>query len=185
LLNRCRELALCIPAVQATNLLENYPNALSYAASASMRPCWALMVEFAHALTTPFDAAFVNIGPIRWIARDSSKPGRPAGERWVVHASAEHSEAILEHDQDTVAAQLLAAFMAVIAPFDESAPQPIYCSAHRWRYALGGREDSDPDAHYFDPINRLGLAGDWCSGGRVEGAFLSGSALAGSLLALR
>jgi photolyase PhrII len=184
-LHRCRELALCMPAVQAANLLGDYPDALAYANSAAMRPCWALMIEFVHALPTPFDAAFVNIGPIRWIARDSSKPGRPAGERWVVHASAEYSEAMLERSAEEVAKQLLQAFMEIIAAFDQSAREPIYRSAHRWRYALGGRADSNPDAHYFDPKTRLGMAGDWCSSGRVEGAFLSGSALAGSFLSLR
>jgi hypothetical protein len=36
----------------------------------------------------------------------------------------------------------------------------------------------------FDDDARLGVGGDWSAGGRVEGAFLSGVALAGRVLSL-
>jgi predicted NAD/FAD-dependent oxidoreductase len=44
--------------------------------------------------------------------------------------------------------------------------------AHRWRYALAG-EPLDMGAFWFPEI-RLAVAGDWCAGSRIEGAFLSG-----------
>jgi len=60
---------------------------------------------------------------------------------------------------------------------------PDYLAAHRWRYARVvtplGRE-----CLWLDELN-VGLAGDWCPGGDAEGAFLSGAALAGQLLASR
>jgi renalase len=34
----------------------------------------------------------------------------------------------------------------------------------------------------WDCVERLGACGDWCVGGRVEAAFLSGVALAGRVL---
>ena len=58
---------------------------------------------------------------------------------------------------------------------------PIHQVAHRWRFALGGRESSQT-THYYCPQLRLGIAGDWCVGGRVEGAFISGLELAKELL---
>jgi predicted NAD/FAD-dependent oxidoreductase len=65
-----------------------------------MRGCWALMLRFAAPVDLPFDAAFVNQGPLRWIARNSSKPGRSGEETWLLHARAEWSEAHLEEDAD-------------------------------------------------------------------------------------
>jgi hypothetical protein len=34
----------------------------------------------------------------------------------------------------------------------------------------------------FDPASGLGVCGDWCLGGKVEAAFLSGRALARQIL---
>jgi predicted NAD/FAD-dependent oxidoreductase len=55
-------------------------------------------------------------------------------------------------------------------------PAPDAWTAHRWRYAqpqpalsLGCTWDADIT---------LGLCGDWLNGGKVEGAWLSGRALA-------
>jgi predicted NAD/FAD-dependent oxidoreductase len=55
-----------------------------------------------------------------------------------------------------------------------------YATAHRWRFAQA-REPLDAGALWFRE-QRLALAGDWCHGSRVEGAFLSGAAAAGRLL---
>jgi len=54
--------------------------------------------------------------------------------------------------------------------------------AHRWRYALA-RKPLEKGAIWFED-QRLALAGDWCHGSRVEGAFLSGAAAAGRIMAL-
>jgi predicted NAD/FAD-dependent oxidoreductase len=55
--------------------------------------------------------------------------------------------------------------------------------AHRWRYAL----PTEPlaDRYLIDGDLSIGACGDWCAGPRVEGAFLSGAALAERLLALK
>jgi predicted NAD/FAD-dependent oxidoreductase len=52
--------------------------------------------------------------------------------------------------------------------------------AHRWRYALA-REALNQGAFWFGP-KRLAIAGDWCYGSKVEGAFLSGMAAAGRIM---
>jgi hypothetical protein len=63
-----------------------------------------------------------------------------------------------------------------------AAVQPSYVVAHRWRYALPTQPL--PDRCLFDGDSNMGACGDWCSGPRVEGAFLSGAALAEGLLAV-
>jgi predicted NAD/FAD-dependent oxidoreductase len=60
------------------------------------------------------------------------------------------------------------------------AVNPSHIDARRWRYALP--PEPLEDRCLFDPATGLGACGDWCSGQRVEGAFLSGAAAAGYVL---
>jgi predicted NAD/FAD-dependent oxidoreductase len=72
---------------------------------------------------------------------------------------------------------LLTAFAEAL---DRSLPDPVFTDAHRWRYAL---PDPPLDAPcLFDSGARLGAGGDWCGGPKIEGAFLSGGALAERVL---
>ncbi len=162
---------LAVPAPQVVPLLtEIAPAGAAVAASARMRGSWAVMLRYAAPVAMPWDGAFINTGPLRWVARDSSKPGRTGPETWLLHASAEWSEAHIEDSADSVTTALLAAFAALGGP----APQAV--TAHRWRYA-----DTKPAltlGYWWDDEIRLGLCGDWLSGGKVEGAWLSGMALA-------
>src|SRR5690606_39591605 len=102
---------LAVPAPQAVPLLQPASAELAaLAGGARMQACWALMLRFVAPLALDFDAAFVNHGPLRWIARDTSKPGREGSETWTLHASAEWSEAHVEDSPESVAAALIAAF---------------------------------------------------------------------------
>jgi predicted NAD/FAD-dependent oxidoreductase len=76
------------------------PDLVALAGRAVMRACWALMLRFGAPVDLPFDAAFVNQGPLRWIARNSSKPGRSGEEMWLLHARAEWSERIMLRPHD-------------------------------------------------------------------------------------
>ena len=139
-----------------------------------MRGAWALMLRFAAPLELPFDAAFVNAGPLRWIARDSSKPGRGAAETWLLHANAEWSEAHLEDDADRVRTTLQQAF-ADSAAVAGGLPEAQAWATHRWRYA-----DCATNLDHrclCDASSGIGLCGDWLNGGKVEGAWLSGREL--------
>jgi hypothetical protein len=166
---------LAVPAPQVVPLLQHAsPQLAALAASAVMRGCWALMLRFHARVELPFDAAFVNEGALRWIARDSSKPGRSGPETWLLHASAQWSEAHMELTGDAVAAELLHAFRAL------GGPAPLACTAHRWRYA-----DTEPvldQGCAWQSGDGLGLCGDWLNGGKVEGAWRSGRLLAGHVL---
>jgi predicted NAD/FAD-dependent oxidoreductase len=168
-------LVLAIPAPQAVALLREAALSLvGVASGAAMRGCWALMVQLAAPPALDFDAAFVNEGPLRWIARDSGKPGRAGTETWLLHASAEWSEPRLERPTAAIADELLRAFR------DLGGPAPLAWTAHRWRYA-----DTAPplDAGCaWDGDLAAGLCGDWLNGGRVEGAWRSGRLLAQRIL---
>ncbi len=173
---RFDRVVLAVPAPQAVPLVQPVAAGLAaVAAGARMRACWALMLRYAEPLALPFDAAFVNSGPLRWVARDSSKPGRHAPDTWLLHAGAAWSEARLEQAPEAVAEALLEAFAAF------GARTPDSWSAHRWRYA-----DTEPAidrGHVLDAPLGIGLCGDWLNGGKVEGAWLSGRALAEAILA--
>lgn len=164
---------LAVPSPQAVPLLQGpAPDLATLAAGARMRGSWALMLRYDAPVALPFDAAFVNQGPLRWVARDSSKPGRPAGpgETWLLHAEAEWSEAHIEDTPEQAAEAMLTAFEAL------GAPRPATWTAHRWRYA-----DTAPPLEkeaLWLPALGLGVCGDWLGSGKVEGAWRSGRALA-------
>ena len=123
---------LAVPAPQAAPLLAPVaPEMAALASAARMRGCWALMLQFDSTLALPFDAAFVNQGRLRWIARDNSKPGRQGPETWLLHATAEWSEARLEDNAKDVEAELVDAFRQACTPIDIPLAQDS--SAHRWR----------------------------------------------------
>ena len=179
-LGRFDAVVVSAPAPQTAELLAAAaPELSARAAEVEMTPCWAVMAAFDRPLDLGFDAAFVHGSPLRWAARNSSKPGRPRDEAWVLHASPDWSNRNLERPPEEVARELLAALGAAVGAPLES---PALLEAHRWLFAL---PEPLADSCLFDAGLRLAACGDWCAGPRVEGAFLSGSAAAGRLLALR
>lgn len=143
----------------------------------AMQPCWALMVMFDRPLLADWDAAFVNHGPLSWVSSQVSRPGRPAADAWVLHASTEWSQTHLEDSHEKVRELLLKAASELpgVQPF-----QVLDADAHRWRYALA-KDPSEHGALWFDS-KHLAVAGDWCQGSKVQGAFLSGVAAAGRVM---
>ncbi|MEM7587975.1 MAG: FAD-dependent oxidoreductase, partial [Acidobacteriota bacterium] len=143
----------------------------------TMQPSWAVMTTFDQPLELPFDGAFVNDAPLSWVARNSSKPGRPGDDSWVLHASPAWSMEHLELCADDAAGRLLEAFFEATG---REPVEPLHLRAHRWRYALA--EEALDVGCLWDGELRIGACGDWCAGSRVEGAFLSGMAVAGRIL---
>lgn len=175
---QARAMVLTAPPAQAADLLGAEHPLSQRLRQVPMEPTWALMVGF-DALPDPgFDAAFDNDGPLAWLAANSSKPGRSACA-WVAHADLAWSRAHLEDDRDLVAEQLLE---ALALRLDLGRLRPQFCTAHRWRYA----QSSAPldVGCLWQPDQRLALAGDWCAGNRVEGAWSSGRQAAEQLSAV-
>ena len=169
---------VCVPSPQAVALLQPIAPGLAHQAAMSvLHPTWATMLVLDKRPDFQFDGAFLNDDPVlSWISRDTSKPQRITNEAWVLHANRSWSVAHLEDDATSVTERMVGAFSSAIG----TAVTPIYRVSHRWRYAL-----PDPvtgDSALFDAALMLGAGGDWCGGPRVEGALLSGTALAGRVL---
>jgi predicted NAD/FAD-dependent oxidoreductase len=166
------------PPPQTAALLEEAaPDLAARAAGVEMSPCWAVMAVFPRPLDLGFDGAFVHNSPLSWVVRNGSKPGRPDGEAWVLHASPQWSRENLELDRTEAAPRLLDAFAEAAGGIEMP---PVHLDAHRWRFALPPEPLSEPCL--FDADLRLAACGDWCGGPRVEGAFLSGYAVAERVL---
>ena len=115
-------------------------------------------------------------GPLAWIARNASKPGRD-GRTLVVHAGPAWSRSNLEEAPGAVVAALAPHWRAATGI---TAP-PSFAAAHRWRFALV--EETAGTPFLWDGAARLGACGDWGLGPRVEAAFDSGEALADAVIA--
>lgn len=158
---------VAVPADQAADLLLASAQLSDTARGAPLAPCWAVMAEYDAPLDCGFDAAFIDSATLGWAMRDASKPGRAAGERWVLHATADWSRTHLEDAADSVATELTAAF----ARLAQQSQAPSRAVAHRWRYALSQGLKA---GCLWDAQRALGATGDWCADGRIEGAYLSG-----------
>ena len=146
-----------------------------------MAPCWAVLVHFPESPGVEWDASFSTVGPLGWLAKNSSKPERPAvnGESWVLHASPTWSRAHLELEPEAVVPILMDAFFATTGA---RKVEPGFTTAHRWRFAR--TEKALGEACLWDEEKRLAVCGDWCLGEKIEAAFLSGSAAAGRINAI-
>jgi predicted NAD/FAD-dependent oxidoreductase len=162
---------LAIPSKQAEVLVQPHSSGLyARCKDAVMAPSWALMVYATERLPLDFDAAFINQGIFSWIARSSSKPQRQSGEAWLAHATTEWSQGHENLTKDEAAPLLTAGFEAL------TGYRPNTFQTHLWRFARLGH--ASHHGHIFDQDLQLGLCGDWTSTEKVEGAWLSGQALA-------
>lgn len=166
---------VAVPAEQAAALLSLHD--LDLAREAAMirsTPSWTLMAGFDEALNLPDRIATGH--EITWAVRNSSKPGREDRESWVIQASADWSLQNLERDREEIAEDLLHLFAEATGT---DLPAPSFAKAHRWRFALPLGRRSGP---LWNDTLRMGTCGDWCMDGRIEGAWLSGVALADKIV---
>lgn len=166
---------IAIPAPQAVPLLSEVPLLQRAAEAVEMAPCFAGMFVFSEPPPMDFDGAFVGDGPFTWIARDASKPGRPDVETWVVHASPEWTRRHWSGDRTDVAQSFLEELTMRFGPL----PNTLFERAHRWGYALA---DGSTPGVLWDAKLGIGAVGDWCLGGRVEGALVSGIQIADKVI---
>lgn len=174
---------LCVPAAQAVPLLEAAPELQALARASEMVPCHAALVQLSAPLGLEHDGLKLDVGPVAWAARDSSKPGRPPGERWVLHARPAWSQAHLEDDPEAAAGELFTAFAEAMAPH-LTGPLPAVerLVGHRWRLARPRADRVPGPPARYDRALGLGIAGDWLEGARVEAAWRSGASLAMQVL---
>lgn len=167
-----------VPAEQAAVLLTPaHAEFGKLATSVISNMTWTVMLQTESRVDVDFDGGFVFDSPLGWICRDSSKPGRAAGERWVLHATADWSRAHENDPKEAIQEMLLDAFCSAVGHYLE----PTYIQAHRWLYALPDNPLSNQ--FLFDASIGLGVCGDWLSDSRIEAACLSGLRLAAALTA--
>jgi renalase len=189
---------LALPPAQAAVLLTPHHREWAQRASlALMQPCWTLMgVAQALVAPVPWQVSQPTRGPVAWLSCADAGPGHQA---WVAHARPAWSRAHLEQAPAWVQTQLQQA----VADWLGQAP-PWRCAVvHRWRYAMPhamphtlprtlpqalqtAAVATPSSACWWDGRLGLGVCGDFLGGhgaNGVEGAWLSGRALALSLLA--
>ena len=166
---------LAVPAPQALALLPDASPHSEPVSRVEMDPCFALMVG----LEDPHDFGITTLRakdlPVDWLAVNSTKPGRPdSPATLMIHSEADWTRAHVDADRGEVERILLQTASDLLRHDLSSAP---HTALHRWLYSSVRTPVGEPAL--WDGDASLGLCGDWCLGGRVEGAWLSGTALAG------
>jgi len=166
-------IAAC-PGPQAQALFPERSPTHEAAAAMGYHPCWAGMATFDGPVDVPFDGFELEHPMLGWLARDSSKPERESGERWVVHATPAWSTEHLEDDARAIEQSMSEGLAAVVGR------RPSTVTVHRWRY--GRTVPSVGEPHALDLERGLGLCGDGMTRPRVEDAWRSGDTLGRALL---
>ncbi len=138
-------------------------------------PCLALLVTLTGPCRLPVDGVTKAEGDVRWAADNQRKGVSPLVAAVTLHLSAEFStrhyglgEAEVLELVRSEAEQLIGAGIASV-------------TLHRWKFAHALATHAEPCV--WLPEFKLGFAGDAFGGPRVEGAALSGLAMARRLLA--
>lgn len=172
------QLVLAIPPAQAHALLAADTDLQQQLPSQLLLPCHAVAMQLSQPIRHEAAAIFVRQGPLSWVARQGSKPGRLTElEQWVLHFSADYSQQHLDASADdlmTVATVELSTMLAEPVQVQDS-------YHHRWLYASVAAEVEQPGLLRSDHLPCM-VIGDWCFGGRIENAWLAGQAAAEEVL---
>ncbi|MEP6608398.1 MAG: hypothetical protein ABJA83_06935 [Burkholderiaceae bacterium] len=164
---------LAMPSMQAAQLTGVAPALVPNLRIVEWRPCWAALLTMHVASGFDFSGAFVeDDAALAWVGRELDESGT---EHWVLHATAGWSGSHLNMPSENVAS-LLAQALAERFNFGF---RPAFVAAHRWLYATPVRPLME--RFLWDAGSRMGAAGDWCQGPRLEGAYLSGDALGAAI----
>lgn len=178
---RAGQLALTAPLPQSLALLKAggvaLPQALALGlAELKYHPCLALLVTLIGPSAVPAEGVVLDAGPVRWLA-DNVKKGISPGAAGAVTVHL-RPEFAAEH-YATTETELAALVLPGIARWLGAEVSGV--TLHRWKF-------SEPITTYADscvwwPELGLGFAGDALGGPRVEGAAISGLALADKITA--
>lgn len=181
---RARGLLLTPPPAQSAALLsEAAPEAAATVARHPSLPCLAVGARFSRrepdwqGIQAPDDEM------LAWIGHDTGKRPdlHPARTILMLHAAPGFSTEHFSAPEETIVAALLRRASEMTSS-DWTSPDETFLQ--RWRYALpaAGQTPAPPVA--LEAPAPLVVAGDWCAGGRIEGAWLAGRTAADRLLAM-
>lgn len=165
-----------LPPAQAQDILPHDFAAMTEVKAAKMHVCFTLMIGLDAPIDPGFDTLRVKDLPIDWIALNHSKSGRnKAVSAIVVNSEPTWSDAHQDADRAEVQDTMIKCASALLGLPLEDAPHLVL---HRWLYASS---ETSPGVSCLVGDGIL-AAGDWCLGGRVENAWLSGRAAARAVL---
>ncbi|MBX2858363.1 MAG: FAD-dependent oxidoreductase, partial [Cellvibrionaceae bacterium] len=184
--HKCEELfdwvIVALPAEQAAQLLCDHVLFRQIPAAVHV-PCWALAFATCGGVAPEIQGVFGD-SLVSWVSRLSSRPKRQIAAQyddcWMLHFSSEYSarHAGIEHDH------LLDHGLTWLSQvFNTSVSKPLrvmHSYSHYWRYARL-KDPSQQPGVLVDRDQHLAAIGDWCYGGRIEGAYLSGTRLVDQL----
>ncbi|XP_048241536.1 renalase-like [Haliotis rufescens] len=148
---------------------------------------WVLLVAFREPLKLPFQGAHVEHQDISWIANNTAKLGQkfPASkiECWTVFSTREFGTAnkvpqenIPPGKAQGVTSKLLDAFSQ--ATGKGQLPAVVYSRVQLWGAAVPMNVLGTDEECVFDSFSNVGICGDWLVSPCIQGAALSGLALA-------
>jgi hypothetical protein len=171
--------AVTAPAPQSALLLGPVEELANQLSRVRMTPCWTLMARLDEPRFPDQDVFSDMSEVIRWVSRNSAKPGRNGrGECIVVHASPRWSRETEEVEADDVAQELWGELSHALGMRPET---PAFMQAHLWRHSFA--EQQLGESFLFSSDHKVGVAGDWCLGRLAEHAFESGSGLGRAIVA--
>ena len=154
------------PAPQTADLLPKEFQYHDEIKTVQMRSCFSLMLGFSEPLDLEFEAAHITNSDLSWLAVNSHKPSRAEPYTLLIHSSEEYAEAHINDDHDEVLQHLCSETSRIL---ERDVFVADYKTVHGWLYANNAKREKHPI--FFDQRMQLGACGDWCLGGRVEGAF--------------
>jgi renalase len=170
------------PYQQAYNLTkqftENYFSKLNF----TMQPNLTLMVAFNKSLNLNLSAtSFEDDDVLGFMANENTKKKSLINkdlELWTIQSSLKYAiKNIYEYrnNKESLADEMLKN-LSVKLKIDIKKDYIQYSDIHGWRYAYGNKLD---DANcYWNEDLRLGICGDWFSGGNADSAFINAKKLA-------
>lgn len=176
---RADQLILTCPVPQALALLADSDLTLTDTETEALKkivyqPCLAALATLAQPTRLPAPGLLrFSEGPVSLVADNQQKGISPDEPSVTIHASHAFSQTHLEDGLDAVGRHLLQAVSEWV-PADTIRTVQV----HRWRYSFAEQRHPEPFLEVNKPLPML-LGGDAFGGwGNVEGAFLSGLAMA-------
>jgi predicted NAD/FAD-dependent oxidoreductase len=146
----------------------------------SMQGCYALMLGFNKPWDKKWIAAKVQNNPIKWIAINSSKPGRNKTVTSIVaHSCNDWAEQHMDDNLEEAQTFLVNQFEDVTGISTSNAD---YISVHRWKYAIV--EHTHNSGFYFDQYTGIAATSDWASASRIEEVWLDAKKLAEKIISM-
>lgn len=164
-------LIVTCPAEQSRALLDNCCNLFTREPLAIHSSCWALGLATRGEVAADIQGIFGD-DTVRWVSRLSSRPGFQRGadidDVWMLHFAPQWSEQQGKEATLDIGQVAIDWLQRVTGQMLERVAE----HRHFWRYANIKSVSFDQPC-LIDAGQQLAVAGAWCAGGRVEGAWLS------------